>query len=278
MSSGRHLNTQSIEVAEGSVALQIGPSSGNVKVFYRTGDPNGVITGGLGDFCYDKSSSGIPWYKSTASGNTGWIQIASVGGTGLTFAGGWNANTVEPASPTNNSFYIVDTAGSTSITTTNFGVVSEWAVGDWLMRDDQANWHKIDNTDLVVSVQPGTGGSPLTGAVVIPDATTNVQGVVELADNSESTAGSPSNTLVITPEGLQAKVHKYNTTYGNGSLTSFAITHNLGSDKVSVVIQDNGTKEEVHPTITAKDTNSVTIEHAIAPSSNQYEVCCIRVI
>ncbi|GAA4626648.1 hypothetical protein GCM10023196_035730 [Actinoallomurus vinaceus] len=65
---------------------------------------------------------------------------------------------------------------------------------------------------------------------------------------------------------------KYAASIGNGSLTSIAVTHNLGTRDVGVTCYDNSTFEEVLPDVTHTDTNNVTIVFATAPTSNQYRV------
>ena len=73
----------------------------------------------------------------------------------LQYQASWNAATNVPAIPAAASgnkgwFYVVGTAGSTSIATPQ-GAVTDWKVGDWLVSNG-TTWDKIDNTDQVVSV------------------------------------------------------------------------------------------------------------------------------
>jgi len=77
--------------------------------------------------------------------------------TGINFLGTWdaNANTPTIVSSTHSGdpgdFYIVGTAG-----TTNIDGEASWAVGDWIIWDG-TKWRKLDNTDLVTSVNTQTG-------------------------------------------------------------------------------------------------------------------------
>jgi len=75
---------------------------------------------------------------------------------GMNYQGGWNATTNSPTIPAAASgnkgwYYIVTTAGTTTV-----DGISEWAIGDWIVSDGAA-WDKIDNTDQVVSVNGYTG-------------------------------------------------------------------------------------------------------------------------
>lgn len=68
-------------------------------------------------------------------------------------------------------------------------------------------------------------------------------------------------------------VRKYAANVGNGSATSIDVTHNLGTRDVTVGVYDNSTPyAEVLCDIEHKDTNTVTVKFAVAPTSNQYRV------
>ena len=77
------------------------------------------------------------------------------GGGGLVYQGTWNASTNTPTlasgTGTNGYYYVVGTSGST-----NLDGVTDWTAGDWLIFNGTA-WQKIDNTDLVTSVNGDTG-------------------------------------------------------------------------------------------------------------------------
>lgn len=74
----------------------------------------------------------------------------------------------------------------------------------------------------------------------------------------------PSSTYVFT---------KYNTTVGNGSSTSFTITHGLNTREVIVVVRRTASPYDlIDCYITATDVNNVTLDFASAPSSGEYTV------
>ena len=79
----------------------------------------------------------------------------------LTYQGTWNASTNNPAipaaSPSNKGwYYVVSTAGTSSI-----DGVADWEIGDWAVSSG-AGWGKIDNSDKVSSVAGKTGVVTLT--------------------------------------------------------------------------------------------------------------------
>lgn len=67
-------------------------------------------------------------------------------------------------------------------------------------------------------------------------------------------------------------IMKYVTDIGNGSSTSFTVTHNAGTKDVLVGVYDNSTNKEVEPEITHTSTTAVTVAFAAAPTTNQYRV------
>jgi hypothetical protein len=86
------------------------------------------------------------------------------GGGGLSYQGTWNASTNNPALSsgvgTNGNYYVVNVAG-----TTNLDGITDWQIGDWAIFNGTV-WQKIDNTDLVTSVNGQTGAVVLTATNV----------------------------------------------------------------------------------------------------------------
>jgi len=78
----------------------------------------------------------------------------------LSYQGTWNAAANSPTLANSNCdeagekgrFYIVSTAGSTTL-----GGISSWAIGDWLMCNGTDGWSKVANTNAVTSVFGRTG-------------------------------------------------------------------------------------------------------------------------
>lgn len=64
-------------------------------------------------------------------------------------------------------------------------------------------------------------------------------------------------------------------TIGNGSSTSIAFTHNLGTKDVTVSLRTVATDEHVLADIVSTDTNTVTITFAVAPTASSIRVTVI---
>lgn len=82
----------------------------------------------------------------------------------LNFQGSWNAATNNPflQSGVGNKgdYYVVSTAG-----TTDLDGITDWQLGDWAIFNGSV-WQKVDNTDLVISVNGQTGAVNLTAVDV----------------------------------------------------------------------------------------------------------------
>lgn len=70
----------------------------------------------------------------------------------------------------------------------------------------------------------------------------------------------------------QISNQKYVTNIGNGSSTSFAISHGLNSLDVEVEVIENATGETVYTNNVRTSTSIVTVSFFAAPTSNQYKV------
>jgi hypothetical protein len=68
-------------------------------------------------------------------------------------------------------------------------------------------------------------------------------------------------------------VRKYGADVGDGSATSYTITHNLGTRDVQVTVYDNSAPyAEVICDVNHATTNTITLLFSVAPTSNQYRV------
>jgi len=123
------------------------------------------------------------------------------------YQGTWNASTNTPtiisSTGTNNYYYIVNTAGTTTI-----NGISNWGVGDWIIFDDgvisnrSARWERIANSQSVTSVNGKQG----TVILVAPDITSGFFGDARISQSSviqhqsainiSTLVGAPTSTVV----------------------------------------------------------------------------------
>jgi hypothetical protein len=106
-------------------------------------------------------------------------------------------------------------------------------------------------------------------------------GATYSAGNGISIAGSVISAVAASGGGLSVvaggiqldtsiALRKFNANVGNGTLTSIAVTHNLGTQDIVVAVRDTATNAGVLVDWAATDTNTVTLNFAVAPASNAY--------
>jgi hypothetical protein len=133
------------------------------------------------------SSTAIPVITVNAKGVITSATTASFTG-GLSYQGSWNASTNTPTLASsvgvNGYYYIVSVAGST-----NLNGITDWQVGDWAIFNGTV-WQKIDQTNLVSSVNGQTG--------VVSIAYADLAGSIPTWNqNTTGTAAGLSTTLAI---------------------------------------------------------------------------------
>ena len=109
----------------------------------------------------------------------------------------------------------------------------------------------------------------------VGQATETSAGKIELATQAEVNAGSDTERAVTpaTLSGYTGFTRKYSTSIGDGSNTSYTVTHNLGSRDVTVaVFRNSGNYDEILVETRHDTTNTAVIVFAAAPSSNQVRV------
>lgn len=69
---------------------------------------------------------------------------------------------------------------------------------------------------------------------------------------------------------------KYSATIGDGSATSFTVTHNFNTEDVVIIVREAANdKYVVFPDIRVTGANTVSVSFGVAPSSNEYRVTVI---
>lgn len=170
------------------------------------------------------------------------------------------------------------TLGSTNITWAQFSGAGTYVAGDGLTLTGNtfavgagtgitvdADSVSLTNTSLTVN---GTSIS-LGGSGTITANTTNAltlgTGLTGTSFNGSAAVTAAIDTSVV--------VRKYAVSIGDGTATSYTVTHNLGTRDVIVsVYESSGTYAEVMCDINHTTTNTITLLFSVAPTSNQYRV------
>ena len=115
--------------------------------------------------------------------------------------------------------------------------------------------------NTISAVVQGTEGMQLTSGGIGVNAGTGLE------------FNGSTGALQVTDYNIITK--KYAETIGDGSATSYDVTHGFGTRDVEVSVYDTATYEEVIVDITRATTNKVTIDFAVAPSTNSYRVVVV---
>lgn len=102
---------------------------------------------------------------------------------------------------------------------------------------------------------------------------------ISLASNVISAVAAASGGIAVVAGGIQLDAsiaaRKFSANIGNGSATSLAVTHNLGTKDVHVSVRTVADDSHVLADYVSTDTNTVTVTFATAPASNAYRVTVI---
>ena len=116
-----------------------------------------------------------------------------------------------------------------------------------------------------------------TFGTAAPSASTTTAGVVRLATQTEVNTGTDA-TIAVTPSTLSSwsgRIKKFAASIGDGTNTSYTVTHNLNSLDVAVTVFANATGDEVLTDVTHATVNTLTVVFATAPTANQYRVVVV---
>lgn len=166
--------------------------------------------------------------------------------------GKWTANN-------GSASYAVSLVGHTHTTSdiTNFQEAVEDVVGTMATDSATIDFGYTDN---------GAGAGTLSASVILAASNSYLLTASGLAVD-KSTLESAFVT-----DGFTKKA---SANVGNGSSTSFAINHSLGSRDVIVNVYDNASFDTVETDVVRTDANTVTVSFATAPTNNAYRVVIV---
>lgn len=111
-----------------------------------------------------------------------------------------------------------------------------------------------------------------------PSASESTAGIAELATQAETDAGT-DDARIVTPLKLASwsgRIKKYSANIGDGSATSYTITHSLNTRDVIIrVFPNSGNYDDVEVDVYRPSTTTATLVFATAPTSNAYRVVVI---
>lgn len=160
----------------------------------------------------------------------------------------------------------------------------------WEATVDGTNYYEVllsgqatasDISDFAEAAQDAVGtmiADTATIDLTYTDATPELKADIKFATTSYL---SGTSGLAVDISAVETKLvadsftKKATASVGNGTNTSFAVTHNLGTRDVQVQVYDNATYDTVECDVVRTDANTVTVSFAVAPATNAYRVVVI---
>jgi hypothetical protein len=177
-----------------------------------------------------------------------------------------------------NGIYTLTTVGSGSTNwvltrATDFDTAAEMAGGDFTFIDTgttlaNTGWVSVDDvtvvgTDPVVFVQFSGAGTYIAG-----DGLTLTGNVFAVGAGTGITVGADTVSI-----DTAVVVRKYAASIGDGTNTTYTVTHNLDTRDVQVTVYDNSSPyAEVVVDVQHTSTTAIAVLFSVAPTSNQYRV------
>ncbi len=223
----------------------------------------------------DNVARGLSWKSPVRAGSTTNVSLASPGATidGVTLAANDRLLLKNQTTASENGVWVWTASGTALTRAIDADTNGELAPGTSLsVTEGSTNADKVFMIISDAAITIGTtsqtwgqlaGGTTYTGGNGISVAGSLISAV---ANTGVSVTGSGI--------GIDTSVvaRKYSTNVGNGSLTSIAVTHSLGTKDVTVSVRDAASDAGVLTDWVATDTNTVTLTFAVAPANNAYRI------
>jgi hypothetical protein len=228
----------------------------------------------------DNAVSGLSWKTAVrvATTATGTLASAFANGStvdGVTLATGDRILIKDQSTGSENGIYVVAASGApTRATDADSG--AELVNATVYVSEGTANADTVWTCTNNATITPGTTAlvfAQVNGGTV-PTATSSTAGKVQLATQAEAEAKSNTAKAVV-PADLANFPIKKTATIGDGSSTSIAVTHSLGTKDVVAQVRDASTDAVVECDITQTSTTVTTFGFAVAPASNAYKVVIV---
>jgi hypothetical protein len=154
------------------------------------------------------------------------------------------------------------TLGTTNIVWTQFSGAGTYTASNGVL---------LTGSNFTFAPRSGYGlQTGASGAEIKLATTSGLNLSLDLAVGAGNGISVLTNTVAIDSAVV---VSKYNASIGDGSATSYTVTHNLGTRDVQVTIYDNSAPyAEVIADVQHTTTNTITLLFSVAPTSNQYRV------
>lgn len=249
------------------VNLDVGSVSKIIK------SPNPTADGDVANKLYvDSAVEGLAWKDSARVSTQSNLNLAAPGATidGITMVANDRVLVRSQTTGAENGIYIFNGAATPATRSLDASTFPELEQAVVTVEEGTSAGATFRQT-----VINGTlGSTTITWAsfgMSAPSATETTAGIAEIATQAETDTGT-DDLRFVTPLKLATysnRAKRFAATFGDGSASSYVITHNLGTTDCEVVVRElSGSLREVICEVQYTSTNSVTLLFAAAVASN----------
>lgn len=220
---------------------------------------------------------GINWKDSVRVSTQANLTLASPGATidGITMVSGDRVLVRNQTTTTENGIYIWNGAATPATRSLDADTAAELEQATTTVEEGTNAGITYRQTAVNLTLGSGAIAWSVFGTAAGAASETS-SGIAEIATQAETDAGT-DDLRIVTPLKLATSVFgtkKFNQNIGDGSATSFTVTHNLNTKDVEVeVYRNSGNNDSVMVEIQRTSLNAVTIiVDGTAPAANAYRV------
>jgi hypothetical protein len=159
--------------------------------------------------------------------------------------------------------------------------------GGWDLQVNGSDVQQVDATDENVNFKDGTNTTVEYSSGVkvnVANASTTARGAVELATNTEASAGTDTSRAV-TPNGVAAAINARSSAHtitGDASTTEFDVTYGFtafAANDVMIQVVESSTGDTVFAEVDRLSTTQCRIKFASAPATSKtYRILCFKIM
>lgn len=224
----------------------------------------------------DSAVEGLAWKDSARVATQANINLASPGATvdGITMASGDRVLVRAQTAGAENGIYIWNGAAVAMTRALDANTAAE--LEQAITTVEEGTSASVTFRQTVVNATLGTTALTWgTFGAGVGSASESAAGVLEIATQAETDAGT-DDARAVTPLKLATSpfaTKKFNANIGDGSATSYVITHNLNTRDVEVeVYRNSGNYDTVLAEVQRTSVNSITVLFDTAPAANAFRV------
>lgn len=224
----------------------------------------------------DSAIEGLAWKDSCRVATQATLNLSSPGATidGITMVTGDRVLVRAQTAEADNGIYVWNGAAvamTRSLDANTFPELEQAAVSV-----EEGTGAGVTYRQTAVNGTLGTTAiSWTTFGTSAPAASTTQSGISRLATQAEVDAGTAAD-LVVTPSTLanwSGRLRKFSANVGDGSATSYTVTHNFNTRDVIVrVFPNTGQFDDVEVDVQRTGVNTVAVVFATAPAANAFRV------